>query len=270
MKRVVSSAAAAGLLAFALAACSTGGQVPDSSPEGPGETSNSMEQPQERAGNVFDFDLQLQSRGEDSSVDTFDGSVEIVPSEGLKAALPEGARLANDSVKIAAKAFPNGLCRINYEIKYTNGGLESLREMAQKREERFAQGKDWEARVELAEIMPVSLVNGFQYDKITYSDNFPDDDVIEAGTYVSNDGTRASVVGECNETDPLEGSVAIWYPLKKLVDGMQHSPFQDDLGTAHISVYPSTTGGDPFIVVEGRVRAEVTNTGEWAPKKWPR
>ncbi|OYO00729.1 hypothetical protein CGZ95_08895 [Enemella evansiae] len=183
------------------------------------------------------------------------GPVTITLSDGLRAAVPEGAQLIVDSYTVTAKQFETGMCRLDVTVDYAPGGQEAVTEPIRKPGE-----KNYPDAASRAEARLIDYGRD-----LTVVDTLPSDEQIANKTsYATPDFTQLTLVDECSE-DPEDKFTALAFPYTsasaEATGRSEHTPF------AEVEIALVTNVETPLVYVAGEVNdAEVSPAGEWMPK----
>lgn len=253
--RLVSAAVMAGSATLTIAGCSGGGAgATASSPE---SGSESVEQPAVTQ-NVYQFDEARVMDEDDQipfvSIDA-DGPITIRLSKDLVVAVPDGLVVAVDHFVVTATAFSTGVCRIDADVIYTDGGQEAL------------SAPTSEYKSEPLQNVAASLIGLYpgQEDEVLIVDTAPRDDELEYETrYITADGATLTLVDDCSD-DPrdMDAAQELEFPYTTLADDL---PYRTGIATAHVGVAPGggqSGGAGTTVVITGEVHADVSPNGAW-------
>lgn len=197
---------------------------------------------------VYDFDSAKVADSDDqyfTSIEPF--TVEL--SDELEAAIPSGAAVAVERFTVTPTIMPTGLCRVDIEVEYADGGLEAT-----------TTNEQYDHLETTEEIVTTNLVGeGFDEDD-QLVDAVPGDDEVEEGVrYLTSDYENFTMVDECSEDD----SDTLVMPEFRYID-----PAEDDSYFAHasISVVPGGQSGSEGYTafVHGDTAAELSANGKWS------
>lgn len=264
-RRTITTVSALALAAVALAGCSVAGDTDapagsDTATTQSGGTGSSSrtgdasgdEPIDAEAGGttVYTYDDQrvVGDAPEPYIVDTVVPVVFELPDD-LRAATHEGKTLAVDSFTVDATAFSTGVCRLDVEVDWADGGYEALAEPSE-----YLSDLD-----EPATAIGHAISGIISYDP-TVVDELPADEEVEVGvTYVKDDGTAFTRVDECSE-DYEDDLVQLVFSYTEPV--VENSP--TSLVISDIAVMPGGRGADAAtLVVDSHVSANVSATGDW-------
>ncbi|WP_236865961.1 hypothetical protein [Brevibacterium daeguense] len=177
----------------------------------------------------------------------------------LAAAIPEDSAVAIDELVLTATAFSTGICRLEVEIVYTDGGMEVVAAGAVS------------PRDSAEENAAVVLLNAGTRADIEAVAEVPSDDEVEKDvTYVTNDLSHITVVDECSDAaDDDFASLKFPYSVQpERPDAMEGDIHE--FATAEVAVIPGSQGGSDgaSIIITGDTDAELTATGQWAPPEY--
>lgn len=229
-------------------------------------------------------------------------TIKLAPD--LMHVIPNGKKLAVESFNVSAKAFDTGYCRVDVQIAYANGDIETLRAAeATERKEKIDQAKvDLEKAIIKAskdigysvEETKEKFLSGpnkeqnyrmlgfsessFVYKEPTILDVFPiyardakivetlpnDDSLEQSNLYVTNDGTGFTKATECSSSDSDE-LVELEFTYTEGNDSKQD---KDNFASAKVAVVQGADGvpSGSTMSVTGSVDAKVGVTGNWTAK----
>lgn len=264
-RRTITTVSALALAAVALVGCSAadtdvpaGGDTATTQSGGTGSSSSTGD---------ASGDEPIEVEVEDVTVYTYDdhrvvgdGDLEpyvvdtVVPvvfelPDDLRAAVPEDKTLAVDGFTVDATAFSTGVCRLDVEVDWADGGYEALASPSQ------IQPDLGEAANAIGHV-----TSNLTYEPVVV-DELPADEEVEVGaTYVKNDGTAFTHVDECSE-DYADDLIQLLFSYDEPV--VETGSAQ--ILTSDIAVVPGGQGGaeGATLVIDSDVYASLSATGDW-------
>lgn len=217
--------------------------------------------PAEQAELVYQFD-EARVVDEDEQVPFVstdaDGAITVRLSPDLAAAIPDDLDVAIDYYVVTTKAFSTGVCRIDAQITYAEGGQEALSEATSEYSSEPLQNVAGSI---------IDLYPGTE-EKVQIVAESPSDDAIDNETiYMTSDGSTLTIVDDCSEdVGDTDFAEEIEFPYTALIDD---KPYRQSFATAYVAVVPGggQSGGDgTTTVITGEVKAEVGPNGTWRQK----
>ncbi|WP_433676895.1 hypothetical protein [Microbacterium gorillae] len=256
--RLALAAVMAASATLTIAGCSGGDSgATASSPE---SGSESVEQPTATQ-NIYQFDEARVMDEDDQipfvSIDA-DSPITVRLSEDLVAAVADGLVVAVDHFVVTATAFSTGVCRIDADVFYADGGQEAL------------SAPTSEYKSEPLQNVAASLIGIYpgREDEVLIVDAPPTDDELEyEARYITADGATLTLVDDCSD-DPqaTDSAQELEFPYTTLVDDL---PYRTGIATAYVGVAPGggqSGGVGTTVVLTGEVDADVSPTGSWQSK----
>lgn len=238
-------------LALVLSAC--GGDDSDAAEDSTGGTDNEQVA-EEQAANVYQFDQAKVADGDDaeSFYPPAGEPVTVHLSNELAALVPEDNPVAVHSFALTARSFETGICALDVEVEYEDGGLEALHAYYES-----DPGGDSESRGDPQERIGSKLV-GSSADQVVGS--LPEDDQLEQGqVYVTEDGTGFTVVEECS-ADEENNLAVLGFPHTDLDFLNDSRPSSHQFAEVEVVVHSDGS----IVLNEPNVRgAEVSASGDW-------
>lgn len=266
-RRTITTVSALALAAVALAGCSAAGDTDapadsDTTTSQPGGSNDagingnaSGDEPVEaevEGVTTYTFDDRRVVDSSDLEPYIVDTAVPVVFElpDDLRAAAHESKTLAVDSFTVDATAFSTGVCRLDVEVDWADGGYEALAEPS-----RITSNLDEEAAIAIAHV-----TSNFTFEPALV-DELPADEEVEVGvTYVQNDGTAFTHVTQCSE-DYEDEMLQLLFSYTEPV--AENAPTH--LIASDIAVVPGGQGGaeGATLIVDSNVSADVSATGDW-------
>ncbi|WP_159401648.1 hypothetical protein [Streptomyces sp. NRRL F-5053] len=247
---IVPTAVLAGLV-LALTACGGGGET------APGNSKNPEQSPTSQApANIYQFDqARVSTSGNQEPFVARNGRATVALSGELAGALPEGSAMAVDHFTLRAKAFRTGICRLDADITYKDGGRKAL----------MAGRQDHEDNSPQSALMSALTGHSVDTEEEIVDEPPGDDETTKGSRYVTRDLSHITVVKECSEEDD-DHLVKLAFPYAHAPQGEGiHS--SADFAYVKIAVSENQDGGSASIIITGGTDAEVSASGEWAPPK---
>lgn len=238
------AATAAGLVAAVLMLTACGSDSDEASGAGGGNDGGAGDGSREST--VYQFDEA--KTGDDTPFAASDSPVTVELSNELEQALPSAAQLTVGRYMISAKAFETGMCRLDVETVFANGGQDTLSATRER-------GGD-----NPHEFVMSALTKDRKYSDAVVVDEPPSDEDLENdGEYITEDFSKMTFIDRCSEdADDRFLSLDFLYPGE---DGELES-FAD----VDIAVVGGTQSGSArtTLFLTGDTGANVTPAGEWA------
>ncbi len=185
---------------------------------------------------------------DDGNPFTSDSPVTIELSDELESALPTGAQMTVGQYTISAKAFETGMCRLDVETVFANGGQDTLSATRER-------GGD-----NPHEFVMSALTKDRKYSDAIVVDAPPsDEDLEDDGEYITDDFTRMTFVDRCSEN-----ATDRFLPLDFLYPGEDGDELESfaDVDIAVVGGTQSGSAGATLFLI-GDTEAELTPAGDW-------
>ncbi|MCP3424816.1 hypothetical protein NBM05_01905 [Rothia sp. AR01] len=254
--RILAPTAALAGIALLLSGCGDGG----GDETAPASEQDSQATEQTPTESVYQFD---QARvDDDDDQEPFvasEGEVVVQLSDELKATIPEDGSVAIDHYTLSAKAFETGICRLDVDIAYTDGGEDAL-SAPRRHQDETPQANLHEA------------ITDVEIEEDEVVDEVPSDAELENGMdYMTKDFSHATFVDECSE-NAEDDITSLGFPYSQKPSKMNSadSDIIRNFANVDIAVVAGTQGGQDgaSIIVTGDTAAELSVTGEWAPPEY--
>lgn len=242
--------------AFLLAACAGGAPSDSVAKEGANtkDTAGQAGEAAQVAGDVvYQFDEALVTDSSDEiPFVTNETSVVIKLSDGLKKALPDGARMNVEQYVLTTKAYSTGSCRVDMSIDYTDGGLETL----SKPREDAGSGDAYR-------YVGAAITRGNWADHIV--DRLPSDDEIDgSGAVMTKDFREYMEIDECSDA-PDDAFIKLVFPYVTAEGRLS------EYALAEVAVMSNVGNSGENLVttaIFGESQASVSPTGSWVKSKY--
>lgn len=200
---------------------------------------------------VYQFD---EAKSDDGTPFTAtDSAVTVQLSDELADAVPTEAQLAVDHFTLDATAFDTGMCRLDVEVAYANGGEDALSAP------REGRGDTPESCLVWA-LLHGDNTPGQAIIEPTVVDELPADEELERGVeYITADSTQLTAVHDCSDdADDDFASLSFLYPGDEEGD-------LDSFADVDVAVVQGgQSGGDgTTIMITGETEADLTPAGAW-------
>jgi len=237
------------MTALMLAGCGSGTEETssgDATGSGDSDAGQSASEPV-----VYQFD---EAKSDDGTPFTAtDSAVTVQLSDELADAVPTGAQLAVDHFTLQARAFDTGMCRLDVEVAYANGGADTLSAP------REGRGDTPESRLVWA-LLHGDNTPGQAIIEPTVVDELPVDEELERGVeYITEDSTQLTAVHDCSE-DADDDFVSLSF----LYHGDEEGELESFADVDVAVVQGGQSGGDgTTIMITGETEADLTPAGAW-------
>lgn len=249
--------------AFLLAACAGGAPSDSVAKEGANtkDTAGQAGEAAQAAGDVvYQFDEALVTDSSDEiPFVTNETSVVIKLSDGLKKALPDGARMNVEQYVLTTKAYSTGSCRVDVSIDYADGGIETL----SKPRDNAGKPRDEAGSDDPYKSVGAAVARGSWAEHIV--DRLPSDDEIDgSGGYMTKDFREYMEIDECSDA-PDDDFISLAFPYETAEGRLS------DFALAEVAVMSNVGNSGENLVttaIFGESQASVSPTGSWVKSKY--
>lgn len=250
VKRAASAAALSLTGMLALAGCS-GSDDSGAADTGSGDDSDKATQ----AAATYQFDeARVTDQYKADPYMTSESPITIALSDELKATVPDGKKIAIDHYTITPKAFDTGLCRLDVDIAYADGGQQSITEALPRDDDADAD------HTFFTKIAPGAL-DGAESVEALPSNN----EISDTGAWFTRDHTKLTIVDDCSSdvNDSAESLIDLRFPYTN--PGKTNNA--DDIRFADADIFVasgSQSGAESTTTfIRGETVTEIAANGEW-------
>lgn len=203
--------------------------------------------PDESASVTYQFDeARVADSADQTPFVTTEKSITVKFSDELKAAIPDGKSMTIESFTLRPEALASGMCRLDVDVDYADGGPEALTASAEE-----------EPAEEIVSRLADLNIDESSGDAIV--DELPSSDEIDSGraTFVTKDFQHIAIIEKCSE-DSEDDMVDLDMPYLEETD--------NDFASVEIGVLPGggQAGGEgTTTILTGDSDAEVSASGKW-------
>ncbi|GAB3563356.1 hypothetical protein [Spelaeicoccus albus] len=204
---------------------------------------------------VYQFNNTRVGDSEDETpfVTTKDSIIIKMPDE-LKAAIPDGSRVAIDTFTLTPQAFSTGICRLDVAIDYAGGGKKALTSVD-------PYGEDEGPASNLLVYMIDHGLETNGGDKVV--DKVPSNDQVEEGsTYVTKDMEHITFVNECSDDNEDD----IFELTNPYIEQDSKEAGNDKFASVDIAMVSGggqSGGAGTTTIITGGTAADVSIDGKW-------
>ncbi|MBO4145958.1 hypothetical protein QWJ06_05380 [Kocuria rhizophila] len=193
-----------------------------------------------------------------------EGAVTVTLSDELRGVLPADSEVAIESYTLTATSFGTGICRLDVEVSYVDGGLEFLKQPRRNP----AEGGEYRDETE-----QWNVLFGFSDERLEdeglVDAASSDDEIGTDAVYFTSDFTHATFVDECSD-DAEDDLVELRFPYSAGPEAPEANKSDESLPSfaeVEVAVVPGSQSGSDgaTILIAGDTEAEVTANGQWAP-----